>query len=49
VPQPVPVYVTHLTARPEAGEIRFQKDVYGRDSGPATRWASASAPTPDPP
>lgn len=31
LPQPVPVYITYLTAVGEAGEIRFQHDAYGRD------------------
>ena len=41
IPEPMPLYVIHLTARPEGGEIRFQKDVYGRDLAATTRWASA--------
>lgn len=31
VPEPLPVYITYLTAVAEAGEIRFQKDGYKRD------------------
>jgi murein L,D-transpeptidase YcbB/YkuD len=31
LPQPVPVYITYLTAVPGPGGIIFQKDVYGRD------------------
>ncbi|HVJ70547.1 MAG TPA: L,D-transpeptidase family protein [Sphingomicrobium sp.] len=31
-PQGVPIYVTYLTALPEAGKIAFNKDVYGWDS-----------------
>ena len=31
-PQGVPVYVTYLTALPEAGKIAINKDVYGWDS-----------------
>jgi murein L,D-transpeptidase YcbB/YkuD len=31
LPVPVPVYISYLTAIPEAGEIRFQPDVYSRD------------------
>jgi murein L,D-transpeptidase YcbB/YkuD len=31
LPQPVPIYVTYLTARAEGGEIALNKDVYGRD------------------
>ena len=32
VKQPVPVYITYLTALPDHGGIRFQPDVYGRDN-----------------
>jgi murein L,D-transpeptidase YcbB/YkuD len=31
VPQPVPVYITYLTAVLDAGGVRFAKDVYHRD------------------
>lgn len=31
LPEPVPVYLTYLTAVPGPGGIVFQKDVYGRD------------------
>ena len=31
LPEPVPVYITYLTARPENGRIAFQDDIYGRD------------------
>ncbi len=31
LPEPVPVYITYLTARPENGRITFQNDIYGRD------------------
>jgi len=31
LPEPVPVYITYLTARPEDGRITFQDDIYGRD------------------
>lgn len=31
LPQPVPIYITYLTARPEGGKIVYQNDVYGRD------------------
>ena len=30
-PQGVPVYMTYLTARPDAGKIAYAKDVYGWD------------------
>ena len=40
LPQPVPVYITYLTAMPGTnGKIAFLSDPYGRDSGP--RMASA--------
>jgi len=40
LPQPVPVYITYLTAMPGAnGKVAFLSDPYGRDSGP--RMASA--------
>ena len=32
LPEPVPVYITHLTALPGPGGIVFQKDGYGRDA-----------------
>lgn len=32
LPQPVPVYILHLTVIAEGGEVRFQKDHYGRDA-----------------
>jgi murein L,D-transpeptidase YcbB/YkuD len=31
LPEPVPVYITYLTARPENGQITFHNDIYGRD------------------
>jgi murein L,D-transpeptidase YcbB/YkuD len=31
LPEPVPVYILHLTAVPDNGEIAFQPDSYGRD------------------
>ena len=31
VPEPVPVYITYLTAAPEGDTIAFREDVYGRD------------------
>jgi murein L,D-transpeptidase YcbB/YkuD len=33
LPRPVPVYILHLTALPDKGGIRFQKDGYGLDAG----------------
>ena len=47
--QPVPVYITYLTAVPDGGSIAYFDDVYGRDaaklaaSAPAGVTASASA------
>jgi murein L,D-transpeptidase YcbB/YkuD len=38
--QPVPVYITYLTAMPEAGAIAYYQDVYGRD---AAQLATLSA------
>jgi murein L,D-transpeptidase YcbB/YkuD len=32
LPQRIPVFITYLTAVPQAGEVRFQKDVYHRDA-----------------
>ena len=34
LPNPVPVYVTYLTARAEDGELTLLSDVYGRDAPP---------------
>jgi murein L,D-transpeptidase YcbB/YkuD len=31
LPEPVPVYLTYLTAAPEAGRIAYRSDPYGRD------------------
>jgi murein L,D-transpeptidase YcbB/YkuD len=31
MPEPVPVYITYLTAAPEGKTIAFRSDVYGRD------------------
>ena len=31
LPELVPVYITYLTAAPEAGRIAYRRDVYGRD------------------
>ena len=31
LPEPVPVYITYLTALPEAGRIAYRSDVYRRD------------------
>ena len=40
VPEPVPVFITYLTAVPVSGELRFQKDHYARDRMPVTRLAT---------
>lgn len=39
LPEPVPVYITYLTASPEGDRIAFRADVYGRDrpAAPAPR------------
>jgi murein L,D-transpeptidase YcbB/YkuD len=31
MPEPVPVYITYLTAQPEGATIAFRSDVYNRD------------------
>ena len=31
LPEPVPVYITYLTAMPQGGTIAFHDDPYGRD------------------
>jgi murein L,D-transpeptidase YcbB/YkuD len=31
LPEPVPVYITYLTAAPEGGRIAIRPDVYNRD------------------
>lgn len=31
LPEPVPVYITYLTAAPESGRIAYRSDVYNRD------------------
>jgi murein L,D-transpeptidase YcbB/YkuD len=41
LPDPVPVYITYLTALPTRDGVRFQSDVYGRDR---IRTASARHP-----
>jgi murein L,D-transpeptidase YcbB/YkuD len=40
LPEPVPVYITYLTAMPEAGRIAYRSDIYRRD---AARLASLSS------
>jgi murein L,D-transpeptidase YcbB/YkuD len=40
LPAPVAVYISYLTATPEAGEIRFQPDVYRRDQPLLARFST---------
>lgn len=40
LPKPVPVYITYLTAVPNADGVVFQQDVYGRDSALIARLDS---------
>lgn len=40
--QPVPVYITYLTAMPDGASIAYYDDVYGRD---AAKLAGSGAPT----
>lgn len=42
LPEPVPIYITYLTAMPENGAIAFRDDTYGRD-GPAPGPGARSA------
>ena len=35
--QPVPVYITYLTAMPDGASIAYYDDVYGRDARQAGR------------
>jgi len=42
LPEPVPVYITYLTARPENGRITFQEDIYGRDRQILARMGGTS-------
>jgi murein L,D-transpeptidase YcbB/YkuD len=41
LPEPVPVFITYLTARPGPGGIVFQPDVDGRDRELLARLAAA--------
>lgn len=43
LPQPVPVYVTYLTAHVDGGSIAVGPDPYGRDRSPARALATAHA------
>ena len=42
LPTPVPVYITYLTAAPEAGSIAYFDDVYGRDAARVAAIRSSS-------
>jgi murein L,D-transpeptidase YcbB/YkuD len=45
LPDPVPVYITYLTAMPEGSSIAYYDDVYGRDAQRlATLGSSATTP-----
>lgn len=43
LPEPVPVYITYLTAAPAANGLAFRNDVYGRDRPGAPRTERRSA------
>ena len=43
LPEPVPVYITYLTAAPTAGGIVFRSDPYGRDRSSSVRYGSRGA------
>jgi murein L,D-transpeptidase YcbB/YkuD len=43
IPEPVPVFITYLTAAPEGDRIAFRDDSYGRDGGPALDGRGALA------
>ena len=45
IPQGVPIYLTYLTAQPEAGKLAYVNDIYGWDTQPE-RQAAAAAYTP---
>ena len=42
LPEPVPVYITYLTAVPGDRGVELQADVYGRDAEPITQLAAGS-------
>jgi murein L,D-transpeptidase YcbB/YkuD len=45
LPEPVPVYITYLTAMPDGGSIAYYDDAYGRDKAMlAGSDATSSAP-----
>jgi murein L,D-transpeptidase YcbB/YkuD len=39
--QPVPIFVTYLTAQPQDGQLTFVKDIYGLDPAGGTKVASS--------
>ncbi len=43
LPEPVPVYITYLTAAPEGERVVFRQDVYGRDGARGGGRASRNA------
>jgi murein L,D-transpeptidase YcbB/YkuD len=43
LPEPVPVFITYLTAAPEGDRIAFRDDAYGRDRGPGMEGRGALA------
>jgi murein L,D-transpeptidase YcbB/YkuD len=40
---PIPVYITYLTAMPDGGTIAYYDDVYGRDAARLAATSSSSA------
>ena len=40
LPQPVPVYITYLTAVPTSDGVELRPDVYGRDREPSQTTAA---------
>ena len=42
MPEPVPVYITYLTAAPDGPGVAFRKDVYNRDPGQLARLRTAA-------
>jgi murein L,D-transpeptidase YcbB/YkuD len=43
LPEPVPVYITYLTAAPEGQTIAFRPDVYNRDQAQMARLGAGSS------
>ena len=42
IPRGVPIYLTYLTAQPEAGKLAYLDDIYGWDTQPDRQAAAAS-------